>query len=489
MIQKLLDFIRYEILFSYSVILIIFFILVSINFDVLYLFALLVAFTVFLFINSTKINVICFLILMSASILVVQIKISTHEEFSRNFNFCQHEQCRLILAVETPFSCKNSICTAKVNVNSINSKAVELKMQMKVHSSQSVVLEKSNMVEVYSKLDIVDFMDSEEDYLKWNGISAVIAYPKTLVKVNNNSKITLENKSRSFDFLLRYRNYLIVESAKYLKGNSSALAGIVLGDKTFYEQNISQIRLLGISHIFVVSGFNLSVVYLALYSLRKYIGINKVRILGIIFAIVFTLIVGIENISALRAMIMLLIILLLGNIGYKINKLSLIAFSILILCFFDIYSVFSVSTYLTYAALIGVIYFTEDFSRFCSKFFPSFISSILGASISAFLFTAPIIIFYFKEISLFSIISSIFVSVLIEIITVMGVIFYIILPIPIIREVLGLFLSSYLDLFLGINSILINFGFSLQADYLYLLIFLLIDLILIVRKIFIYLKS
>ena len=209
----------------------------------------------------------------------------------------------------------------------------------------------------------------------------------------------------------------------FLPPQSSILRGIILGDKSAVSQDIKdKFRITGLSHIIAVSGMHVAVLSSIIMSFLLALGLwRKHAFYGaVIFIFSYVILVGSPS-SAIRAGIMGIIYLsgqALGRqtISYRIIVLagaSMLLFNPLLL-FYD------VGFQLSFLAIMGLIYL-EPLIRNLIKFLVDRwfkvkiaekyenILMMFTVTISAQVFTLPIIIYNFGTVSLVSPITNILV--------------------------------------------------------------------------------
>ena len=153
----------------------------------------------------------------------------------------------------------------------------------------------------------------------------------------------------------------------------------------------SLMKNLGISHIISISGMHLALVYSIL---RKVFGVK----LSLIIAFIYVLFTGAPA-SAIRAYIMILILNL--GIVFKRNYSSLAAISLagIILLLIKPYEIYDLGFIFSFLATLGIILFNKKLNKMLYKL-PNSLRNTVAISISAQIFTFPIILLYFNEISL-----------------------------------------------------------------------------------------
>ena len=123
--------------------------------------------------------------------------------------------------------------------------------------------------------------------------------------------------------------------------------------------------------------------------------------------------------SSIRAFIMLSICNLALKFRKNNNSLSSLLISAIIILIRKPYAIFSLGFQLSYMAVLGILLFSKWISRKLFLF-PKFIRSNIVISLSAQIFTLPIIILYFNKVSILSIIANLFLDKIIFLIVIIG---------------------------------------------------------------------
>ncbi len=195
--------------------------------------------------------------------------------------------------------------------------------------------------------------------------------------------------------------------------HASLLNGILFGinlntNKLFYEQ----LKIVGLLHIVVLSGINItilaSIVATATSNFSKYIS-YLITILTIIFFILF---VGFQA-PIVRAGFMGILTLVAILSGRKNFVLYALFLSALLIFMIWPHWLKTVSFQLSYGATLGIILFGQTKQIKKEKFIDKTIYNLwkeIKLSLAAQIFTAPIIFFYFKQVSLIAPISNVLIA-------------------------------------------------------------------------------
>lgn len=225
--------------------------------------------------------------------------------------------------------------------------------------------------------------------------------------------------SNIFIQIQRYVNETVHSFLSY--DEAAALSGLTLGDTSGMSESAKDnIRNSGISHIMAVSGMHLAIICQLLMSLLKRLKVGR-RPLAIItiFAVIF--IMGVTGFCAsiLRAGITYLIMLAGMLFFRKVDSVTSLSAAMLILLAVNPYSVNDISLQLSCGATLGIIllspYFEKRLAGLIKKksiLQTSFraVSLISSQTLSAIIFTLPVSILVFGQMSLIAPITNIAVS-------------------------------------------------------------------------------
>ena len=201
-------------------------------------------------------------------------------------------------------------------------------------------------------------------------------------------------------------NYLPEPQASLLNG---ILFGINLKTtKAFYEQ----LKVVGLLHLVVLSGTNITLLYAIIIKLTENLGKRLSILITILILIFFIIFVG-PQAPIIRAGIMGILTLVAILYGRKSLVLYSMLLSFIFIAIFWPKWLTSLSLQLSYGATLGIVLFAPK--KKTNYFWDQFLISL-----SAQVFTAPLIFIKLKQISLISPIANVLVSWLIAPLMVFG---------------------------------------------------------------------
>ena len=234
---------------------------------------------------------------------------------------------------------------------------------------------------------------------------------------------SVDRYSQSNIFLI-FRNQFAKRVKDYIPSPESGLAlGYLLGQKSGVDQKIQEaLRTVGLTHIIVASGAHLGVlINLARKSFGKLS--RFASFLGAaLLMVLFISITGLSP-SMLRAGLVTIFSLTCWYFGRKIQPTRLILIVAAITLIYNPFYLIDLAWLLSFASFIGILILSPTISKFFygKSRQPNYIFSILISSFSAALLCIPIMIYYFGQFSIISIIANLLILPTISI--VMGLTF------------------------------------------------------------------
>lgn len=245
--------------------------------------------------------------------------------------------------------------------------------------------------------------DSEEpgefsyrDYLARYGISAVVYYPD-LEKGGENNGSTVKRSLLEFK-----RRFVSGIGAILPEPENAFLAGLLVGARRgIPEKVMKDFSDTGTTHIIAISGFNITIIAWCLDKLLSRFGRRLSFFLSLLCIVLFVILTG-ASASVVRAGVMGILGLIALNLGrvYAItNAFALTA--VVMLGLNPKLLLFDVGFQLSFLSLIGLVYLSPVLERYFVRL-PKAVAILLLATLSAQLFTLPILIRNFDRLSLVS---------------------------------------------------------------------------------------
>ncbi|MEO6729363.1 MAG: ComEC/Rec2 family competence protein [Candidatus Dojkabacteria bacterium] len=282
-------------------------------------------------------------------------------------------------------------------------------------------------VNLYSKIDVYDRVNLDGQLSPPKSFDdfdypAYLKSNKILYEFKGN--ISLETKENNVFTPLRDLKERLVALANMNISipYSSLFNGILFGDTSQIPDDVKeQFRSTGTSHILSVSGFNFTIILVFLLTLAPIFGRRKLLYASIPSIVGFLLLVGVNNVTAVRATIMLLIYIWANLVGRKVNFLYLVSITLMLFLLDYPLAWTNVSLQLSFGSLLGLFFLSGSFSKFFKKIkLPQSISEVLSASIAAIVGTLPFTLNTFGTLSIVAPLVNILVLPFVPLIMLLG---------------------------------------------------------------------
>lgn len=288
------------------------------------------------------------------------------------------------------------------------------------NSAKVILISKSDLkADLDDTINFVGTLNvNSTDYYKTKGY-----YLRIKITDNKNCKVTkaTSHSVKYYPYKLREKLVTVIDS--YMDSDNSGICSAIgFGERNYLTDNVkNHFKKAGMSHLLVVSGMHMSVVamiFLFIFKrlLRKKFIYCPLTILLILFYMILT---GL-SFSVLRSSIMVIIMLLGIMISRQSDSLNSLGISALVILLFNPYSAGDVGLLLSFGSTMGIILFSRPIRIFLVeklKFHKRILIRILdliAITLSACTFSTPILILFFKRISLVQILSNLLISPVFE---------------------------------------------------------------------------
>lgn len=232
-------------------------------------------------------------------------------------------------------------------------------------------------------------------------------------------------------FPYKLREMLVTRIDSYMDcDNSGICSAVALGEKSYLTENTKDdFKRAGMSHLLVVSGLHTSVIAMIfLLVFQKIFPKKYVYCTLTILIILFYMIMTGLSFSVIRSGIMVIIMLLGKMISRQSDSLNSLGISALVILIINPYSAGDVGLLLSFASTMGIVLFSKriyDYVNHKLKFsnrIIKYITDIILISLSASLFSAPLLLIFFKRISLVQLLSNLLISPVFELLMIIVVV-------------------------------------------------------------------
>lgn len=278
------------------------------------------------------------------------------------------------------------------------------------------VLEYGTRVAVNGRLETPPSSDdfSYKEYLARQGIHSLISLPQLTVLAENQG-------NPFYATLFRFKTRAQTTIHRLIPDPQAALlVGILLGNDNGIPPDLDDaFRLTGLTHIIAISGFNIAILVAILIRLGDMLLPQKTAVFFALIGIAsYTLLVGADA-SVVRAAIMgstyLLSHRFLGRSSYSVASLFVAG---LLMTLLNPFTLWDVGFQLSFAATLSLMLYATPLTRWveqklAARFAAGVVKTIMGfiseavlITLAAQILTLPLLIAYFKQLSLISLLAN-----------------------------------------------------------------------------------
>jgi len=190
----------------------------------------------------------------------------------------------------------------------------------------------------------------------------------------------------------------------------SLASALLLGIRDDLDTDLTAaFRNSGCTHVLALSGMHLAIISgILAFFIRRPLGIRWASLVGAVFIVLYVFVAGSQP-SLVRADIMYLIaaFALWGLLKGKV--LSLLGMAFIVQLVFQSETGVSLSFILSYLAMGGMLTLGETLRALFRGRLPGIVNGSLSASLAAFIFTAPVVVFWFGSLKPIGIIAGLIV--------------------------------------------------------------------------------
>ena len=225
-----------------------------------------------------------------------------------------------------------------------------------------------------------------------------------------------------------------IDQAKLSEKSKEFTKGIILADRTEMDrETVEDFSKSGLVHILAISGSHMAIIFWLILLLLKPIFPANFRnvpiVISLIFIWLFAIFIDFGS-SVIRSCIMISAYYFYVLLQRKPDLLHAMAISGLAILIFDTNQLFDVGFQLSFIAVFGIFWLNEPILKYLPKpknNVQNFLVNVVSISIAAQLATLPLVVFYFHQYSLVSIIANLVVIPFSEIIIIFALLMTILL--------------------------------------------------------------
>ena len=204
--------------------------------------------------------------------------------------------------------------------------------------------------------------------------------------------------------------------------DAGLMSAMILGDMALLDVDIKKLyQANGISHIIAISGLNVSLLGISLFQLLRKVRISILPATVIAIFIIFSYgVLTNFSVSTNRAVVMLILFMIAGVIGKTYDLLSATSLSALLILIQSPMQIYNAGFLLSFCAMLGIALINPIISVIIP--IKNIFLDVLWLSVSIQFMTFPIILYFFYEFPLYSVLINIIILPLSSIIVLMGII-------------------------------------------------------------------
>lgn len=289
-------------------------------------------------------------------------------------------------------------------------------------------------------MDIYDYVTAEVKFSELSASNKLNSLSNEVFIHTSTGNFKYLRKGEPPNFISKITLSVRQKVKKFIRRNSfSEQAGILqaltIGDKSNISFDTRDIfNKCGLSHMLVISGFHLSIIFFSLFKLLKFLGVkvNISAIICIILSIFYACLTGFS--SSITRALTAFIIIMLGYVFYKeSDSLNSLGLAMIIILLINPFSVCDIGFLLSVTSVVGLVLLSRELTSlftiriFKKKFYKTNkIVEIFCQSLSATVFTLPILALSFGRVPVFSPVINVFAYlpiILVMIISIIAVMF------------------------------------------------------------------
>lgn len=286
--------------------------------------------------------------------------------------------------------------------------------------------------EIYLNKVKANAQDFGFDYQKYLGRKQIYfqGYAPNSFQVAEKENLTLSEKIKQ----KRLEVLQNIDQAKLSEKSKKFTKGIILADRTEMDrETVEDFSKSGLVHILAISGSHMAIIFWLILLLLKPIFPANFRnfpiVISLIFIWLFAIFIDFGN-SVIRSCIMITAYYFYVLLQRKPDLLHAMAISGLAILIFDTNQLFDVGFQLSFIAVFGIFWLNEPILKYLPKpknTVQNFLVNVVSISIAAQLATLPLVIYYFHQYSLISVIANLVVIPFSEIIIIFALLMTILL--------------------------------------------------------------
>ncbi len=249
-----------------------------------------------------------------------------------------------------------------------------------------------------------------DKYLRLHSIGSEMFYPKIEQVDSGRSTISMVTR------LERLKENFVERISKNVNEPGASLAsGMLFGASSMSSELVQTFRVAGISHIVVLSGFNIAILISFVLLVFALVPLFIRVLLASILVILFVLMVGGEA-SIIRATCMSFIALFALLVGRAYVARQALILSLIAIILYEPHNIlYDVSLHLSFLATAGIVYLSDGIKSILHKVSSATYKEIITTTFAAYIATLPYVMYTFGTVAIYALITNILVLPLVPI--------------------------------------------------------------------------
>ena len=397
-----------------------------IDFPLIFLLLALINFIIFSFVYKKRSLILFILSLLLISFVIGIIRGGAETDFDKEYSSFLNKKVFVEGNIIGDIELKNNRERYQVQISKIDNIEQVEKVKILVYE---------NFLTICNSGDAVSFeatIKPPKNFLTDSG--RVFDYKKYLRKEGifgvaflNNSPCDSgdDNKDNKKGFFVSIReNFANILIKTLPKDEAGLLGGLLLGLKTnLSDELLNQFRIVGLIHIIVLSGFNVSIVGEGVRRIFLFLS-TKYSLFLSVFAVIFFVILSGSEIPAVRSGGMIVLGLIAKALHREADGVKFLFLVSMIMALYNPYQVlFSTSFHLSFLATVSLLLYSDKIAKYLT-FIPEKyeLRGIVSVTFAVQLFLIPYFAFAIGEVSVIGFFANLIVLPLIPIIMLLGAI-------------------------------------------------------------------
>lgn len=257
------------------------------------------------------------------------------------------------------------------------------------------------------------------------GFNALNYYKQKRVSYLIFGKLTFVEHTDSYPLRALFRA-LRMEHYKQLhqllpNEEADIVATLLLGMDKVEEETYVKFKEAGLIHLLAISGLHISILILALYSVLKRLSSHKIAgAIALSFGVIYCFYTGM-HLSTIRATLMVAFFLLGKAFDKRYDKATSLSLSAMLMLTVNPYYVLNVGFMLSFASVSGIFFLVPVLKKILPRY-NNVLADSIRTMIAVQIIIGPILMYYFYEIPIYSLIANLLVMPVIPLLLAVAII-------------------------------------------------------------------